>query len=218
MTAPVALFDFDGTVVRRDSTRTLVVELARLQPWRALRALPHAMSLKLARSAASVQSAKCALLGSLVRGSTPARIAMALDRAAEIVRADRRPEVVHAIRQWSTNGGRAIVVSASPSFFLRVALQDLPVEVVATEFKVEHGCFSGALAAPVCFGKEKVTALVSHLGPDPLIDEAWSDSLQDLPMMRLARRRLWLCPPADAREVRELDPSGEVVAPSVLSV
>ena len=213
MTAPVALFDVDGTLVRRDSTRTQAAELARWQTRRALRAVRHAWRLKLSRSASSIQSAKCALLGALVRGRSRAQIDAAVDRAAEIVRKDRRPEVVQAILEWANNGGRAIVVSASPGFFLRSALRDLPVEVIATEFEVVGDHYNGMLASPVCFGDAKVAALASLLGPEARIEQAWSDSLHDLPMMRCAGRRIWLCPPADPVAVRRADPEGIVMAP-----
>jgi phosphoserine phosphatase len=58
-----------------------------------------------------------------------------------------------------------------------------------------------------------VSALASLLGPEARIEQAWSDSLHDLPMMRLAQRRVWLCPPADPVAVRRADPEGVVVAP-----
>lgn len=212
MTASVALFDFDGTIVRRDSTRTLVKALARLRPWRAVTAAPLAVKLKLAPSEADLQRAKCALIGGLVRGLDEPRLRPAVECAAEFMRADRRPEVVDALRARAASGQRVLVVSASPGFFLRVALADLPVEVVATEFTMEGGRHTGAVMGAVCFGAAKVPAISAHAEPGAVIEEAWTDSLQDLPMMRLARRRFWLCPPLVAEQVRGVDPEGKVVA------
>jgi len=215
MTAPIALFDFDGTIVRRDSTRTLVAALARLRPWRAVTAAPFAVKLKLARSEADLQRAKCALIGRLVRGADAARLQPAIERAAEFVRADRRPEVLDALRSRAAGGSRVLVVSASPGFFLRAALRDLPVDVVATEFAVEDGRHTGAVTGAVCFGAAKVPAITARVEHGAVIDEAWTDSLQDLPMMRLARRRFWLCPPLAAETVRRADPEAHVVATDV---
>ncbi|MBM4113738.1 MAG: hypothetical protein FJ253_10295, partial [Phycisphaerae bacterium] len=67
MSATVSLFDFDGTIVRHDSTLVLVRQLLRLRPWRAAMAAPAAARLRLARSPAALQAAKCVLLGTLLR-------------------------------------------------------------------------------------------------------------------------------------------------------
>lgn len=212
MSAAVSLFDFDGTLVRKDSTRVLAGQLVRLRPWRGLLALPAAARLRLSRTPGALQRAKCSLLGALLRGLSEGRAARAMDRAAELMRRERRPRVLDALRRCAARGDRVLVVSASPGVFLRRALTDLPVEVVATEFALEGGVFSGALAGGICFGEAKVTAIAARIGPQARVEEAWSDSLQDAAMMRLARSRYWLCPPADADAVRRADPGAMVVS------
>ncbi len=214
MTASVALFDFDGTILRRDSTAVLVRQLLRRRPWRAPLIAPAVVRLRRARDPASLQAAKCDILGTLLRGLTAVAVAEACDRAAERLRPERRPEVMEAIAACTARGGRAVVVSASPGVLVRRALDDARVEVVATEFTVEAGRFTGAVRGPVCFGEAKVEAIRSHLGAGAEITDAWSDSLLDRPMMQLARVRHWLCPPADAEAVHRVDPSGVVVVPA----
>jgi len=147
----------------------------------------------------------------LLKGLSTSRAMVAARRAASLVRAQRRPEVVDALRACAERGQRVIVASASPAFFLRVALDDLPAEVVATEFALEGDRHTGRMAGSVCFGAAKVPAIQAMISPGVVIDDAWSDSLHDQPMMRLARRRFWLCPPADPLEVRRMDPDGTLI-------
>lgn len=214
MSAPAALFDFDGTLVRRDSTMPVVRALLSLRPWLATLAAPWAIRVRLARSAQALQAAKAALLGVLLRGLTEERAAPALDQAAVRMRRARRAAVVEAVRAGAARGVRVLVVSASPAVFLRRAVADLPVEVVATEFELEGDRFTGRVRGEICFGDAKVRAVRERLGADAVVEDAWSDSLHDRPMMELARTRHWLCPPADADEVRRIDPAAVVVAPS----
>lgn len=212
MSSAVSLFDFDGTIVRRDSTRALAKQLLQLRPWRVLMILPSVVRLRLAQTPHALQRAKCAMLGLLFRGLSEGRAATAIERAAELLQRDRRPQVIDALRRCATRGDRVLVVSASPGVFLRRALADLPVEVVATEFAIERGTFSGSMVGDVCFGDAKVPAIRSLVGPNTIIAEAWSDSLHDRSMMQMAQRRHWLCPPADEAEVRRMDPEAIVIA------
>lgn len=211
MTAPAALFDFDGTIIRRDSTSTLVRHLLRMRPWRAPLVAALALRLKMARSPEQLQRAKNALIGALVRGLPAGRAALAADQAAAALRSCRRAGVIRALRAGADRGWRVVVVSASPGFFLRRAVADLPVEVVATEFAVSGDRFTGAVLGEPCFGPAKAMAVRAHLGAG-VVEEAWTDSIQDAAMMRLAIRRCWVCPPADGDEVRRLDADAVIVA------
>lgn len=208
----VALFDFDGTMVRRDSTGVLAKQLLRLRPWRGPMVVPAAARLRLTNSPDALQRAKCAMLGTLLRGLSEFGAAPAMDRAGELMRRERRPRVIDAVRRCAAQGVRILVVSASPGAFLRRALTDLPVEVVATEFAVVGGRYSGAVTGEICFGDAKVAAVRARVGADSRVEEAWSDSLLDQAMMRMARRRHWLCPPADAEAVRRSDPEAQVIS------
>lgn len=211
-TATVALFDFDGTLIRRDSTSTLVKQLLRLRPWRALVIAPLVIRLRRARTPEALQAAKCAIIGALVKDLSESRVAAAVERACETVHRERRPQVIEALRVCAKQGHRVLVVSASAGFFLRRALQDLPVELIATEFAIDRNRFTGAVSGEVCFGQAKVALIRCRVASGAVITEAWTDSLHDLPMMRMAQRRCWLCPPASADAVRREDPGAEIVS------
>jgi phosphatidylglycerophosphatase C len=211
MSTEVVLFDYDGTLVRRDSTRFLVLALVQLRPWLAPRAALGIASLRLARSPSALQERKCALVGALTRGLDADAIRPALTAAAVRMGREAHPKAMAALYQHADTGRRVVVVSASAGFYLRHALAPLGIEVVATEFEVRDGRFTGGVSGSICYGDSKPSAIRALLGTNATIVDAWSDSLSDLPMMLMARERHWLCPPADAAAVTREDPQGTVV-------
>ncbi len=211
MSAPAVLFDYDGTLVRCDSTRFLVFALLRLRPWLAPRAAVGIAALRLARTPRALQERKCALVGALVRGLDEAALRPALEMAACRMRREVRAPVLAAFDAHARAGCRVVVVSASAGFYLRYALAPLGAEIVATEFEVRGGRYTGRVAGAICYGEVKPAAVRALLGPAAAIEDAWSDSLSDMPMMRLARVCHWLCPPADPAAVTRADPQGIIV-------
>jgi HAD superfamily hydrolase (TIGR01490 family) len=214
MSAPAVLFDYDGTLVRRDSTRLLVLALLHLRPWLAPRAALGIAALRLARTPRALQESKCALVGALVRGLDAAALRPALEVAAHRMGREACAPAVAALDAHAHAGRRVVVVSASAGFYVRHALAPLGVEVVATEFEQRDGRHTGRVVGEICYGDAKPAAVRALLGPGAAVEDAWSDSLSDLPMMRLARERHWLCPPADPAAVAREDPQGTIVRPT----
>ncbi|MFO0961581.1 MAG: HAD-IB family phosphatase [Phycisphaerales bacterium] len=214
MSAPAVLFDYDGTLVLRDSTRFLVLALVHLRPWLAPRAALGLAALRLARTPRALQERKCALVGALVRGLDEAALRPALEVAAYRMGREACAPALAALDAHARAGRRVVVVSASAGFYLRHALAPLGAEIVATEFELRDGRHTGRVAGEICYGEAKPAAVRALLGPDAAIEDAWSDSLSDLPMMLLARERHWLCPPADPAAVARADPKGTIVRPT----
>ncbi len=75
-----------------------------------------------------------------------------------------------------------LVISASPSFLIGEVCGRLGVRYIATEMDTH----TGRLLSPNCRGQEKVKRFQSVYG-DAVIDEFFSDSYADRPMMELAR-------------------------------
>lgn len=211
MSTEAVLFDYDGTLVRRDSTRFLVLALVQLRPWLAPRAALGIAALRLASSPRALQERKCALVGALARGLTADALSAALTTAAVRMEREARPETLAALDTYARAGRRIVIVSASAGFYLRHVLAPLRVEVVATEFEMRNGRHTGRVSGSICYGDAKPSAVHALVGANTTIIDAWSDSLSDLPMMRMARERHWLCPPADADAVARVDPQGTVV-------
>ncbi len=208
------LFDFDGTLIKCDSTLPFAAELLRHRPWRLAPALLPATAVRLSREANTRQAAKCEFLGRLLRGlSIEAASNVAASVALKLQR-DRQYVAMSRLEELTLQGNSVLVVSASPTVLLRAFFAGLPgVRVVGTDFEVVRGIYSGEVLGVPCFGSSKVSAIGLVLGAEPSIQECWSDSESDLPMMMLARRRYWVATRGDLERIQRLDPHGILVKP-----
>ncbi len=77
-----------------------------------------------------------------------------------------------------------IIISASPRFLLEEICERLGItHLLASEVNSENGTYNGEN----CHGGEKVKRLTEYM-PDFKIDEFYSDSLSDMPLMKLAEK------------------------------
>ena len=211
----LVVFDFDGTLTCRDTTRDLLLILLRQRPLRLLAALPWLCALMLARSDPDrLQSAKCGALGSLLRGLAPADLGPVVERFRNRVLPLLRQTVWASLRAHQRRGVRVLVVTASPRIAIEPVLAFAGILVIGTEFSESAGRFTGRIAGAPCYGTAKVDAIYNWLaltGASGPISEAWSDSLSDGPMMDLAARRVWVTSEGAADDFRTRDPQAEIV-------
>lgn len=91
--------------------------------------------------------------------------------------------------------GDDVFLSASPDFLLRPLLEDLGIRsIIATEVDPATGRFLG----PNMRGEEKVTAYRGTFGDDGP-DEFYTDSLSDLPMIRISKESFLVTGPVVRR-------------------
>ncbi|MBE7048998.1 MAG: hypothetical protein E7393_06540 [Ruminococcaceae bacterium] len=77
-----------------------------------------------------------------------------------------------------------IIISASPSFFLRPACEMLGIEIlIASQVNAKTGQYEGEN----CHGEEKVRRFRA-LYPHDTVEAFYSDSLSDTPMARIAQK------------------------------
>ena len=91
------------------------------------------------------------------------------------------------IHRWYLAGKRTddVVISASPLFLVRPAMQRLGVEAVfASPLNPETGLYEGRN----CYGAEKVRVFQACYGPDARLEAWYSDSVSDAPMAALSDR------------------------------
>ncbi|GFO69228.1 hypothetical protein GMLC_28070 [Geomonas limicola] len=207
------IFDFDGTITSRDTTRFLVAELLRARPWKTPVVAAQLAPLIAGRSTDAIQSCKLRCIGEAIRGTTEQQLSSALDRFASRVRALFRPELIKTIEQHREAGGEVILASASPGFALRPLFAEYGLTVIATEFECRNGIFTGRTIGSSCFGEAKAEAVRNYLHStgDREVAAAWSDSITDLPVMLLARDRVWYCSADHAQKMRQADPEGNFV-------
>jgi phosphatidylglycerophosphatase C len=186
---PLAAFDLDGTLTRRDTLMPFLVRA--LGAGRAYRAV-LASSLPLARAAALGGThrdlAKAAVLRRVLGGLPLAPLAEASESFADhVVVHGLRPEVLARVEWHRAEGHELVLVSASPELYVAPIGRLLGFdEVLATRLEVDDGRLTGGLVGANCRGPEKVARLRRWRGDALALAYAYGDSAGDREMLALA--------------------------------
>lgn len=164
---PVAAFDFDGTLSRRDTFLPFLQRVCGAQRlYRALARSGPALS-RMAVGRTDRDAVKDALLVRLLAGHPADQLAEQGSAYAEFLQgSDRlRPDTLGRARDHLERGHRVVVVSASPSVYLEPLAQALGFEAaLATRLEVDdRGCITGRMLGGNCRGPEKVARLEAWL-------------------------------------------------------
>jgi phosphatidylglycerophosphatase C len=187
---PLAAFDLDGTLTRRDTLLPFLYRaVGRDQAYRAL----LASSLPLARAAALGGAhrdlAKAAVLGRVLAGVPRAALAEAAESYADhVVAHGLRPDVRARVEWHRSEGHELVLVSASPELYVAPIGRRLGFDdVLATRLEVDaDGRLTGRLVGANCRGPEKVARLRQWRGDALVIAYAYGDSAGDREMLALA--------------------------------
>jgi len=89
------------------------------------------------------------------------------------------------LKDWYLNQkrGNDLIISASPEFLLRPLINELGIELIASDVDLQ----TGFNRQPNCYGYEKTVRFMQKYNRAD-IDEFYSDSLSDDPMAQLAKR------------------------------
>ena len=187
---PVAAFDFDGTLARRD---TLVGFL--VQATSALR-VGQAMAAEAKALARDRDEGKVRVLRRLLKGDDPERLARLGHDYAVGLGHLLRPEMTERVRWHRTDGHELVIVSASLVYYLEPLGRTLAFDhVIAVDFEVgDDGRLTGDLVGPNCRGPEKARRLTDWLGERPATELwAYGDSSGDDQLLAMADHPHWLC-------------------------
>jgi phosphatidylglycerophosphatase C len=186
---PVAAFDFDGTITRRD---TLVPFL------RLLRGGPRVTSAMAAASPAlprgGREAFKAALLHNLLAGLPAATLEQKARAYGEQLPRHFRPEAVERIRWHQGQGHEVVIVSASLRAYLDPVVAHLGLDgVCAVELEVDgDGRLTGRMTGANCRGAEKVRRLEAWLGDRPATRLwAYGNSSGDRELLAAAHEPTW---------------------------
>jgi len=165
---PVAAFDFDGTLSRRDTFLPFLQRVCGAQRlYTALARSGPALS-RVAVGRADRDAVKDALLVRLLAGHPAAALTEAgRAYAAFLRRSDRlRPDTLARAMQHLERGHRVVVVSASPTVYLEPLAAELGFAgVLATRLEIDaEGRVTGRMVGGNCRGPEKVARLEAWLG------------------------------------------------------
>lgn len=165
---PVAAFDFDGTLSRRDTFLPFLQRVCGAQRlYTALARSGPALS-RVAVGRADRDAVKDALLVRLLAGHPAAELAEAGHAYADFLRrSDRlRPDTLARAEAHLERGHRVVLVSASPTVYLEPLATELGFDAaLATQLEVDAaGRVTGRMLGGNCRGPEKVARLEAWLG------------------------------------------------------
>ena len=190
-----ALYDFDGTITRKDTTILLLVALLKLRPWRFFGLIWLLLRMIVASDSVSKQGHKNKAIGYLIKDLSDMRLSGALKDFRNKVKFLYRPSVVASIGQAIQDGCTVVIVTASPSFAISDCVSDLPVIVLGTEFEKKENIYTGLLKSENCYGQEKVNRINEWATSNKItlsVQSAWSDHFSDLHMLSLSAKRYWI--------------------------
>ena len=184
----LALFDFDGTITRKDSllefikfsvgsVRFLLV-MAMFSP----SILYHAFIKK------DGEIAKRKVLAYLFKGKSEDELTRLGKAFAEkIIPEILMPDAIEEIEVHQKRGDRVVVISASLELWLLPWAESMKLELICTRMEFKDGRFTGRFATPNCNGHEKVKRIRAYLDVKqyhPVF--AYGNSSGDRPMLALA--------------------------------
>ena len=189
------LLDFDGTITYRDTTRYLIVELLKIRPLRFIGVVKSLLIMAISGKSKSVQRTKEKIIGYLLADLSDSDILVSMNKFKKRIEPLFRPKILKIILSHHKNNNLILVVSASPTFVIEKSLSDLPVTVLGTDYIRNKGIYSGQIQGLSCFGHNKVDKIrdwQNKSGLDLHFIEAWSDSLSDIHMLKMAKVRYWI--------------------------
>jgi len=190
-----ALYDFDGTITRKDTTILLLVALLKLRPWRFFGLIWFLFRMFVARDSVSKQGYKNKAIGYLIKDLSGMRLSGALKDFRNKVKFQYRPSVLTSIDLAIQDGCTVLIVTASPSFAISDCVSDLPVIVLGTEFEKKENIYTGLLKSKNCYGQEKVNRINEWASSNKTtlsVQSAWGDHFSDFDMLSLAEKRYWI--------------------------
>lgn len=198
-------FDFDGVLVRRDSTATFILRELRRRPARLALAVGPAVAYLVTRPAPRLQGHLARLLLRLTMHRMDLdQVRASLSSLAREMAHDERVVVqpaLDAVREALARGDHVLVNSASFEDFLTpfLAAHGLDPEIVGSTLRATSG---GTVMARHNHGREKVRSAAA-LGWTAPNDIVVSDSVSDLPLLATARTAVLVdVAPRTARRVR----------------
>ena len=187
---PLAAFDLDGTLTRRDTLLPFLLRACGLvQTAHALAAASPLLARAAVLGGTHRDAAKAAVLERLLAGESLAPLTETAETYADDVVARRLRRDVAARVEWHRREGHELVlVSASPELYATPIGRRLGFDaVLATRLEVgPDGRLTGRLVGANCRGAEKVARLREWCGTERVLAYAYGDSAGDRELLALA--------------------------------
>ena len=189
----LALFDFDGTITKKDSflefirfykgSYSFIIGLIILSPILLLYKVKIVKNWK-AKERVLTYFFKNELFKEFCLKST--------EFSLKIIPGLLKPDAVQAITYHLEKGDRVIVISASFENWLADWCKSMKLELIGSKIEVRNGFITGKIEGKNCYGIEKVIRLKQYLDITQFSEiYAYGDSKGDLPMLELANHRFY---------------------------
>ena len=193
MQKTLALFDFDGTITKKDSfmefirfykgSCSFIIGLIVLSPVLLLYKVKIIKNWK----------AKERVLTYFFKNEPVKEFCLkCTEFGIKIIPALVKPEAMQAIMCHLGQGDRAIVISASFEYWLVDWCKSMKLELIGSKLEVRNGLITGKIEGRNCYGIEKVIRLKQYLDISQFSEiYAYGDSKGDLPLLELANHRFY---------------------------
>lgn len=184
----LALFDFDGTITRKDTfieiirfkvgTAKLLAGMARLAP------VLVAYKLKLIKN----WRAKEIMFGYFFKG-TPVDefLRLGVDFSRTALPRIIRPSALARIREHQAAGDDIFIVSASAAEWIKPWSDQFGIKVIGTSWEVVDGKITGKIKGRNCYGPEKKVRILERVVPSEYdVVSVYGDTSGDREMLTLA--------------------------------
>lgn len=209
----IVVFDYDGTITDKDSSKVWVFSLIKCDPFILLK-----LSMKLAHLLITYyftkdkQRFKNHLFYHLMSSYDDMRIDAPSTLFSKKMQAHIREAVLDRLIGYVTNDYHVIVATASSKVAVQKCMKDLGLNVEVLGFEVMP---KGGLDFVSCYGVEKammITNYVESLNQPYEIERCFSDDLVDYHMMQLGKNRTWvISSPALKQKIINFDPFAEII-------
>jgi phosphatidylglycerophosphatase C len=189
----LAIFDFDGTITKKDS----FLELIKFHKGTfafyigAIILLPVlvAYKIKLIKN----WRAKEIVLSFFFRNSSLEEFQKKCDDfAGQVIPKLVRPKAYEKILAHQSNGDRVIVVSASAENWLRCWCDRLNIELIGTQLEVKNEQITGKLCGQNCYGPEKLKRVLTLLKIEDYKEiYVYGDSRGDKEILEIATQQFY---------------------------
>ena len=186
----IVAFDFDGTLIRGDSTILFLLNLRGIFGifFDFLHLTPKLIKIIILNF--NKKEIKELIIKKAIKSSTIEKRRFILsEKLPAILKRRLRPEAIKRLNWHKEKGHKCFIISASPEPFILPIAKELDIEIISTscnQILKESSYNDFKLTSPNCNGPEKLIRLKNHLGYLPLPEEfeVYGDSRGDRELLK----------------------------------
>ena len=188
METPVAAFDFDGTITRKDSFMAFIRYVKGDIRWVIGMGLLSPLMAAYMVGLISNNRAKEYVLAYFFKGESEQKM---YEWGAQFYQEELhtfiRPAALDRIQWHQQQGHQCFLVTASFTFWTRAWAEANGLTLVATEPQIVEGKFTGKIQGENCYGPGKVKRLQALLAGEPPMTYAYGDTQGDRELLAWAQ-------------------------------